>query len=74
MKDYAEKDELDKVSELNDYFSNLFLKAFPTVPTSVLGRMYDNCRQSFVMAELMKENREGFLEDAEKRFSQIPKP
>jgi uncharacterized protein YdiU (UPF0061 family) len=70
----AEKNDKKKVSKLNDDFSNLFLAVFPTVPASALGRMYDNCRQSCVMAELMKNMHEKALADAKDRFSKIPKP
>jgi uncharacterized protein YdiU (UPF0061 family) len=70
----TEKNDKKKVSKLNDDFSNLFLAIFPTVSASALGRMYDNCRQSCVIAELMKNMHEKVLADAKERFSKIPKP
>jgi hypothetical protein len=79
----TKKDDVRKVNSLNDSFSKLFFKAFPTIPASDLGILYDNCRQSCVMAEMVKNTydkkdwknkHEMLLNDALDKFSKIPKP
>jgi len=39
-----------------------------------VGLLYDNCRQSCVMAQGMRSMRSEYLNDAIQRFSQITKP
>ena len=46
---------------------------YPHSKTEV-GLLYDNCRQSCLMAGRMPNMRQDFLDDAIQRFSQITKP
>ena len=70
---YAKRQEQERVTELNQLFEILFPKVFQN-PMTELDIMYDNCRQSCLMAEKMITLRQEFLEDAIERFSKIPKP
>ncbi len=73
MLDCAKRDKLERVLELNRSFQELVPCVYQD-PITELNLMYDNCRQSCVMAEKMRGMRQKFLEDATERFSKIPKP
>lgn len=62
-----------RVLELNKLFRKSIPEDYP-YPSSKLDFLYENCRQSCVMAETMPAARKYFLKDAIKRFSKIPEP
>ena len=73
MVGYARQDNSERVSALNTSFESLFSQMYPHSKTEV-GLLYDNCRQSCLMAGRMPNMRQDFLDDAIQRFSQITKP
>lgn len=73
MVGYARQDNSERVLALNISFESLFSQMYPHSKMEV-GLLYDNCRQSCLMAGKMPNMRQDFLNDAIGRFSQIQKP
>ena len=73
MVGYARQDNSERVLALNTSFESLFHTMSPHSKTE-LGLLYDNCRQSCLMAQRMRDMRQDFLDDATQRFSKIIKP
>jgi hypothetical protein len=69
----AKSDNLESVTEFNKRFEVLVPHVYHK-PVTELDLMYDNCRQSCVMAERMRTMHQEFLSNAIERFSKIPKP
>ena len=73
MMESSKYDDPEKVSELNNSFRKLIPKDY-SYPDTKLDFLYENCRQSCVMAKTMPSVCKEFLKDAGERFSKIPKP
>jgi len=74
MIESAERNDRERMLQLNGMYEILALKAF-SEPRTKLDYEYDNCRQSCVLSvTMLKKQHDESVSDAKSRFSRIPKP